>query len=111
MQSPTFSIYKPNSNSASFERFLQKKRTLVGYDTKTEFSAGLAWVKTKTLSEIGLGSRVRSGNWVKTFSLVRAGRFGRVSRVRVAGLFELSSSKVKTSSQAGFSIIRQPGLG
>jgi hypothetical protein len=29
--------------------------------TDTEFSAGLAWVKAKTLSSIRSGSRVRSG--------------------------------------------------
>jgi hypothetical protein len=48
--------------------------------TETRFSAGLAWVKVKTLSGSGRVSRVRSGNRVKEFSL-----FGgdRVSRVRL----------------------------
>jgi hypothetical protein len=43
--------------------------------TETEFSAGLARVKAKTLSGSDRVSRVRSGyglgNWVKAFSLSR----------------------------------------
>jgi hypothetical protein len=60
-RSPTFCIYKLNSNSASFGRFLEGGELRVGYDMETEFSTGLTWVKAKTLSGIGLGSRVRSG--------------------------------------------------
>jgi hypothetical protein len=71
---------------------------------ETEFSTGLARVKAKTLSRSGPVSRVRSGygssNWVKAFSL-----FG------VIGLAGLSSGKVKTLPQAGFSLIPQPELG
>jgi hypothetical protein len=48
---------------------------------ETEFLAGLARVKAKTLSgsgrEAGLG-RVRVGNRVKAFSLARGGRLGLV---------------------------------
>jgi hypothetical protein len=51
-----FSIYKPNSNSASFGRFLEGDELCVCYDTETEFSTGLRWVKAKTLSGIGSGS-------------------------------------------------------
>jgi hypothetical protein len=65
---------------------------------ETEFLAGLTRVKTKTFFGIGLGSQVRSG-------------LGQISRVRVAGLSGLSSGKPKTSPQAGFSLIPQPGLG
>jgi hypothetical protein len=59
MQSPTISIYKPNSNSASFERFLEGDEFHVCYDTETEFTAGLAWVKSEILSESGWVSRVK----------------------------------------------------
>jgi hypothetical protein len=73
MRSPTISIYKPNSNSASFGRFLEGDELQVCYDTETEFPAGLARVKAKTLSGNGRVSRVRSGygsgNRVKAFSL------------------------------------------
>jgi hypothetical protein len=68
--------------------------------TETEFLAGLTWVKAKTLSGIGSGSRVRSGP-------------GRISRFRVAGLCGLaglSTGKAKTSPRAGFRLIPQPGL-
>jgi hypothetical protein len=70
--------------------------------SETKSQAGLAWVKAKTLSGIGSGSRVRSGNRVKAFSLVQAGRLG---RVRVARLSRLSSGKAKTSPRASFSLI------
>jgi hypothetical protein len=81
----------------------------VCYDTEIEFSAGLTRVRAKTLSRIGSGSRVRSGNQVKAFFLARAGRLGRVCRVGVAGLSGLSSDKAKTSPRAGFSHIPKPG--
>jgi hypothetical protein len=58
-----------NSNLASFGRFLEGDELRVGYDREIEFSTGLTRVKAKTLSGIGLGSRVRSGNWVKAFYL------------------------------------------
>jgi hypothetical protein len=67
------SIYKLNSNSDSFGRFLEGDELQVCYDTDTEFSAGLARVKKETLSETGRVSRVRSGyglgNWIKAFFL------------------------------------------
>jgi hypothetical protein len=73
MRSPTISIYKPNSNSASFGRFFEGDELQVCYDMETEFPAMLAWVKAETLSGSGRVSRVRSGygsgNWVKAFSL------------------------------------------
>jgi hypothetical protein len=61
MRSPTISIYKPNSNSASFGRVLEGVELRVCYDTETEFSVGLARVKAKTLFEGGRVSRIRSG--------------------------------------------------
>jgi hypothetical protein len=83
MRSPTISIDKPNSNSASFGRFLEGDELGVCYDTFTEFPAGLTRVEAETLSRSCRVSRVRSGygsgNWVKTFSLSRGDR---VSRVR-----------------------------
>jgi hypothetical protein len=69
MQSPTFSMCKSNSNSASLGRFLEGGELRVCYDTEIEFSAGLTRVRAKTLSRIGSGSRVRSGNQVKAFFL------------------------------------------
>jgi hypothetical protein len=67
------SIYKLNSNSDSFGRFLEGDELRVCYDTDTEFSAGLARVKEETLSETGRVSRVRSGyglgNRIKAFFL------------------------------------------
>jgi hypothetical protein len=73
MWSPTISIYKPNSNSASFGRFLEGDELQVCYNTETEFLAGLARVKVETLSGSGRASQVRSsygsGNRVKPFSL------------------------------------------
>jgi hypothetical protein len=39
------SIYKPNSNSALFGRFLEGDELQVCYDMETEFPAGLARVK------------------------------------------------------------------
>jgi hypothetical protein len=84
-----FSIYKPNSNSASFGRFLEGDELWVCYDTETEFPTGLRWVKAKTLSGIRLGSRVRSGygsgNRVKAFSLSGATGLDQVT-ARVTGL-------------------------
>jgi hypothetical protein len=59
MWSPTFSILKPNSNSASFGRFLEGDELRVGYDMETEFPAGLIRVKENTLPESG--HRDRSG--------------------------------------------------
>jgi hypothetical protein len=81
MRSPTFSIYKPNSNSASYGllfiglsvtsrrgcrvlHFLSINQTLIWrrlegdelrvcYDTETKFPAGLTWVKENNLSGIG----------------------------------------------------------
>jgi hypothetical protein len=108
------SIYKSNSNSALFGRFLEGDGFGLVTIPETESQAGLARVKATTLSEIGLRSRVRLGNRVKAFFLVRAGRLGRVCRVRVAGLSGLaglSSDKAKTSPLANFSLIPKPGLG
>jgi hypothetical protein len=62
MQSPMISIYKPNSNSASFGRFLEGDELRVCYDTNTEFPAGLARVKAETISRSGRVSRVTA--WV-----------------------------------------------
>jgi hypothetical protein len=77
------SIYKPNSNSASFGRILEGDELQVCYDTETEFTAWLARVMAETLSGSGRVSRVRSGydsgNRVKAFSLSRGDR---VSRIR-----------------------------
>jgi hypothetical protein len=90
--------------------------------------ARLARVKAETLSGSG---RVRSDNRVKAFSLSGGGRVSQVrsgyglgSRVMASSLSRgdrvswvgsgwhgLSSSKAKTSSQAGFSLITQPRLG
>jgi hypothetical protein len=53
MQSPMISIYKPNSNSASFGRFLEGGELRVCYDMETEFPVGLARVKAETLSGSG----------------------------------------------------------
>jgi hypothetical protein len=87
MRCPTFSIYKPNSNSSSFGRFLEGDEFQVCYDTETEFLAGLTQVKAKTISEIGLGSQVRSGygsgNCVKAFSLSGAIGLARLDRVKL----------------------------
>jgi hypothetical protein len=52
-----FSIYKPNSNSASFGRYLEGDEHRVCYDTETEFPVELARVKAETLSgAIGLAA-------------------------------------------------------
>jgi hypothetical protein len=79
MQSPMFSIYKPNSNSASFGRFLEGDELWDCYDIETEFPAGLTRVKEETLSGSG---RVRSGyglgNRVKAFSLSGGNQVSRV---------------------------------
>jgi hypothetical protein len=68
-----FSIYKLNSNSASFGRILEGDELRVCYDTETEFPIGLTRFKAKTLSGIRSKSRLRSGygsgNRVKAFSL------------------------------------------
>jgi hypothetical protein len=53
MQSATFSIYKLNSNSTSFGRFLEGDELRVCYDMETEFTAGLTRVKENTLFGIG----------------------------------------------------------
>jgi hypothetical protein len=70
----------------------------VCYDTETEFPAGLARIKAKTLSGSGWVSRVRSGydsgNRVMAFSLSGA-----------IGLARLSSGKAKILSQVCFSHI------
>jgi hypothetical protein len=86
----------------------------LGFEIRTELRlglTGLGGLRQKPYPELGqeagLG-RSRSGNQVKAFSLVRAGRLG---QVRVAGLSGLSSGKAKTSPRAGFSLIPQPGLG
>jgi hypothetical protein len=44
----------------------------------TDFSGQANSVKAKTLIGIGSGNRVRLGNLVKAFSLVRAGWLGQV---------------------------------
>jgi hypothetical protein len=85
------SIYKSNSNSALFGRFLEGDGFGLVTISETESLARLAWVKAKIL--------------------VRAGRLGQVSQVTVAGLSGLCSGKAKTSPRAGFSLIPQPGLG
>jgi hypothetical protein len=51
--------------------------------TKTGFSAGLAWVKVKTLSRSGQVSRVRSGNRVKAFSFSGAIGLAWLARVKL----------------------------
>jgi hypothetical protein len=61
--------------------------------TETEFLAGLARVKAKTLSRSGRVSRVRSGygsgNRVKAFSLSRSGQVSqvRLGPSRITGLW------------------------
>jgi hypothetical protein len=90
MRSPTISIYKPNSNSSSFGRFLEGDELRVCYDSETEFPAELARVKEETLSRSSRVSRVRSGyglgNWVKAFFLSGSGRvrsgYGSSNRVK-----------------------------
>jgi hypothetical protein len=76
------SIYKLNSNSTLFGRFLEGDELQVCYDTDTKFPAGLARVKVETLSGSGRVSRVRSGygsgNRVKAFSLSGGDRVSRV---------------------------------
>jgi hypothetical protein len=52
-QSPTLSIYKPNSNSALFGRFLEGDELRVGYGMETEFPGRVNSVKENTLSGIG----------------------------------------------------------
>jgi hypothetical protein len=52
-----------------------------------------------------------SGNRVKAFFLVRAGRLGQVMVAGPSGLSGLSLSKAKTAPWAGFSLIPQPRLG
>jgi hypothetical protein len=68
------SIYKLNSNSTLFGRFLEGDELRVCYDTDTKFPAGLARVKVETLSGSGRVSRVRSGygsgHRVKAFFLI-----------------------------------------
>jgi hypothetical protein len=128
---PTFSIYKPNSNSASFRRFLEGDELRICNDTETEFLAGLARVMAETLSRSGRVSRVRSGpgrvTGLRHFSypgvvgLAGLGRVtARVTRLRhfpfpwVIGLARLGRVKLgmaKTSSRVDFSLIPQPGLG
>jgi hypothetical protein len=85
------SIYKSNSYSALFGRFLEGDGFGLVMILETESQAGLARVKAKTF--------------------VWAGQLRWVSWVRVAGLSGLSSGKAKTSPRAGFSLISQPGLG
>jgi hypothetical protein len=77
-----FSIYKSNSNSASFGRFLEGDELRVCYDMETEFPTGLTLVKAKTLSKIRSGSRVMSGPdriiELRRFPYPGATRLGRV---------------------------------
>jgi hypothetical protein len=95
---------------------------------ETEFPAGLTRVKAETLSGSGSGSRVRSGpgrvtelrqkSYPGVVGLAELGRiisqvtglrrFSYPGAIRLAGL---SPGKAKTSPQAGFSLIPQPGLG
>jgi hypothetical protein len=49
---PTLSIYKPNSNSASYGRFLEGDELRVGYVMETEFPGRVNSVKENTLSGI-----------------------------------------------------------
>jgi hypothetical protein len=76
MRSPTFCVYKPNTNSASLGRFLEADGFRLVTILENESQARLAWVKAKTLS------RIRSGygsvNRVKTFSLSGSDRVSRV---------------------------------
>jgi hypothetical protein len=74
---------------------------------ETEFPAGLAWVKAKTLSGSGRVSRVRFGPGRVT----GLSCFPYPGVIRLAGLSGLSSDKGKTSPRAGFSLIPQPRLG
>jgi hypothetical protein len=55
------SIYKSNSNSALFGRFLEGDGFRLVTILETESQAGLARVMVKTLSGIGSGRWVRSG--------------------------------------------------
>jgi hypothetical protein len=69
-------MYKSNSISTSFGRFLEGDEFGLVTILKSEFPAGLTQTKPKILSGVGRvqagkpGSRV---NWVKAFSLARAG--------------------------------------
>jgi hypothetical protein len=73
----TPSLFESNSISRRFERNQERGEFKSVTITGTDFLAGLTRVKAKILSEIGSGSRVRSGpRWVtglKAFSLARAG--------------------------------------
>jgi hypothetical protein len=95
MRSPTISIYKPNSNSASFGRFLEGDELQVCYDTDTEFLVGLARVKAETLSGSGWVGRV-------TARVTGLKHFPYLGAIRLA---RLSSVKAKTLSQACFSLM------
>jgi hypothetical protein len=79
----TLSYFESNSISRRFRRNQEGGESESVTITETEFSAGLARVKAKTLSGSGRVSWVRSGygsgNRVKAFSLSGGGR---VSRVR-----------------------------
>jgi hypothetical protein len=91
--SSTISIYKPNSNSASFGRSLERKRTQVGYDMGTEFLTRLArGLRQKPYP--GSGRESGSESRVKAKSLPGV--------VVLAGL---SSGKAKPLTQAGLSLI------
>jgi hypothetical protein len=92
MQSPMFSIYKPNSNSTSFGRFLEGDELWDCYDIETEFPAGLTRVKEETLSGSG-----RVTAWVTGLR-----HFPYLGAIRLAGL---SSSKTKTLSRVCFILI------
>jgi hypothetical protein len=90
MRSPTISIYKPNSNSSSFGRFLEGDELRICYDSETEFPAELARVKEETLSRSSRVSRVRA--WVtglRHFSYPGATGLGRVT-AQVTGLRHFS---------------------
>jgi hypothetical protein len=76
--------------------------------TETDFLAGLTQVKAKTLSEIGLGSRVRSGlgqvRQVKVKALSEAVGLSWDRLAGPSGLAGLSSGKAKSISQAGLAL-------
>jgi hypothetical protein len=92
-RSPTLSIYKPNSNSASFERFLEGDELRVGYGMETKFPGRVNSVKENTLSGIGSPGLVGLAQVTTRVSRVKAFSLSgscRVSRVKVAGLAKLT---------------------
>jgi hypothetical protein len=64
------SIYKSNSNSALFERFLEGDGFRLVTIPETESQTGLAWVKAKTLVHAGWLGRVRVARLSRLAGLV-----------------------------------------